>query len=95
MTPEIDRRTLIGGIAAATGAGLAPAAAQSPAKGAAMPLDIRPLPFDAKSISGLSEKIILSHQENNYSGAVRRYNAITDQLAASDFASAPNFALNG
>ncbi|MDX2221218.1 MAG: Fe-Mn family superoxide dismutase, partial [Rhodospirillaceae bacterium] len=47
------------------------------------------------SISGLSEKIILSHQENNYSGAVRRYNAITDQLAASDFASAPNFALNG
>ena len=31
-----------------------------------------PLPFDAKSLNGISEKLIQSHWANNYSGAVAR-----------------------
>jgi Fe-Mn family superoxide dismutase len=56
---------------------------------------IKPLPFDPKSIKGLSEKILVSHHENNYSGAVKRLNAITAQLADLDYAKAPVFAVNG
>src|SRR5262245_11492283 len=42
----------------------------------------RPLPFDPKKLNGLSEKLLVSHHENNYSGAVKRLNAIEAQLAA-------------
>jgi superoxide dismutase, Fe-Mn family len=42
----------------------------------------KPLPFDPKSLRGLSERLIVSHHENNYSGAVRRLNLIQQQLAA-------------
>ena len=34
--------------------------------------------------TGLSEKLIASHYENNYGGAVKRLNAITTDLAAMD-----------
>lgn len=53
------------------------------------------MPFDPKSISGISEKILVSHYENNYVGAVKRFNAIGVQLAELDFAKAPNFVING
>jgi superoxide dismutase, Fe-Mn family len=43
----------------------------------------------------LSEKLIMSHYENNYSGAVKRLNAITVQLESLDFATAPVFVING
>ena len=56
---------------------------------------IKPLPFDPKRIRGLSEKIIVSHHDNNYAGAVRRLNAIAAQLADTDFAKAPVFTVNG
>jgi Fe-Mn family superoxide dismutase len=56
---------------------------------------IKPLPFDPKSIKGLSEKILVSHHDNNYAGAVRRLNAIGTELAGLDFAKAPVFAING
>ena len=59
------------------------------------PYTAKPLPFDPKSIKGLSEKIIVSHHDNNYAGAVRRLNAITGQLAVLDFATAPVFEING
>ena len=39
--------------------------------------------------------MIVSHHENNYSGAVKRLNAITEQLDNLDFASAPIFSVNG
>lgn len=42
----------------------------------------KPLPFDPKGLSGLSEKLLVSHHEKNYSGAVRRLNAIEVQIAA-------------
>jgi len=50
---------------------------------------IKPLSCDPKKLKGLSEKLIVSHWENNYSGAVKRLNAISGQLAAQDFATAP------
>jgi len=56
---------------------------------------IKPLSCDPARLKGLSEKLIVSHYENNYGGAVKRLNAITEQLAALDFAKAPVFTLNG
>jgi Fe-Mn family superoxide dismutase len=47
------------------------------------------------TLSGLSLKLIESHYENNYGGALRRLNAIAEQLASLDFATAPPFVLNG
>src|SRR5262249_34638866 len=40
-------------------------------------------------------KLIVSHWENNYGGAVRRLNAIIAQLGSLDFATAPGFEVNG
>ena len=98
MTAEIGRRELIGaaGLAAATIAAASSAQAQAPAlPGKAQTYAIKPLPFDPKSIKGLSEKIIVSHHDNNYAGAVRRLNAISAQFAALDVATAPVFTING
>jgi Fe-Mn family superoxide dismutase len=60
-----------------------------------MAYELKPLPFDPARLDGLSEKLIRSHHENNYGGAVRRLNAIAARLAETDFATVPNFVLNG
>jgi Fe-Mn family superoxide dismutase len=60
-----------------------------------MAYEVKPLACDPKRIKGMSEKLIVSHYENNYGGAVRRLNAITEQLAGLDFAKAPVFVING
>jgi len=60
-----------------------------------MSYEMKPLACDPKSINGMSEKIIVSHYENNYGGAVKRLNAITQKLAELDWASAPVFVVNG
>src|SRR5436190_23720962 len=60
-----------------------------------MPYEIKPLSCDPKKLEGLSETLIVSHWENNYSGAVKRLNAITGQLAGLDMANAPVFVVNG
>jgi Fe-Mn family superoxide dismutase len=60
-----------------------------------MPYQIKPLSCDPARLKGLSEKLIVSHYENNYAGAVKRLNAITEQLAALDFSKAPVFTING
>ena len=39
-----------------------------------------PLPFDPAKLRGLSEKLLRSHHENNYTGAVKRLNLIQRQL---------------
>jgi superoxide dismutase, Fe-Mn family len=44
---------------------------------------------------GLSQKLLESHYENNYGGALRRLNAISEQLASLDFASTPGHVING
>lgn len=49
----------------------------------------KPLPFDPKGLSGLSEKLLVSHHENNYTGAVKRLNAIEAQIAALPREAAP------
>jgi Fe-Mn family superoxide dismutase len=43
----------------------------------------------------MSERLIASHYENNYCGAVKRLNLIREQLAGLDPASAPGFLING
>jgi Fe-Mn family superoxide dismutase len=56
---------------------------------------VKPLSLEPTKLKGLSEKLIVSHWENNYGGAVRRLNAIAAQLAELDFAKAPIFVING
>jgi Fe-Mn family superoxide dismutase len=56
---------------------------------------LKPLHCRPWLLQGLSPKLIESHYENNYGGALRRLNAITAQLEAADFASLPGFTLNG
>jgi Fe-Mn family superoxide dismutase len=42
----------------------------------------RPLPFDPAKLKGLSERLVRSHWENNYGGAVRALNAVEQRLDA-------------
>ena len=56
---------------------------------------MKPLTCDPARLTGLSEKLIVSHYENNYGGAVKRLNAISAQLASIDVSNAPGFLLNG
>jgi Fe-Mn family superoxide dismutase len=60
-----------------------------------MTYEVKKLSFDPTRIKGLSEKLLVSHYENNYTGAVKRLNAIAAQLASTDFATAPVFIVNG
>jgi Fe-Mn family superoxide dismutase len=56
---------------------------------------MKPLGCDPQHIKGMSEKLIVSHYENNYGGAVKRLNLIAEQLAGLDFTTVPNFLING
>jgi Fe-Mn family superoxide dismutase len=56
---------------------------------------LRRLPCDPTRIEGMSEKLLVSHYENNYGGTVNRLNAITAQLLELDFTTAPGFLING
>jgi Fe-Mn family superoxide dismutase len=72
----------------------APAAAPAPAfDNSHLPA---PLPFDPRSLKGLSEKMLQSHWENNYGGAVKALNSLRGRLtqALAD-TSAPPFVYNG
>ena len=60
-----------------------------------MPYAMKPLGCDPQHIKGMSEKLIVSHYENNYGGAVKRLNLIEEKLAELDYAAAPGFAING
>ncbi|MFM9904629.1 MAG: superoxide dismutase [Pyrinomonadaceae bacterium] len=42
----------------------------------------KPLPFDAAKLTGISEKLIRSHHENNYTGAVKALNLVEQRLNA-------------
>jgi Fe-Mn family superoxide dismutase len=46
-------------------------------------------------MNGLSERLLVSHYENNYGGALRRLNAIRARLATLDWARTPVFEING
>src|SRR5258707_13771118 len=60
-----------------------------------MAYSLKPLACDPTRIKGMSERLIVSHYENNYGGAVNRLNAITAQLAELDFTKASGFVVNG
>jgi Fe-Mn family superoxide dismutase len=90
MERSLSRRSVL----AALGAGTAAAAVareavgQTSAPESVRPLAFRgqhapkPLPFDPAKRKGLSEKLIRSHWENNYSGAVKALNAIEQRMDA-------------
>jgi Fe-Mn family superoxide dismutase len=90
MSPTLSRRDLLTGSAAvAAGAGLLPAAvaAEPPAVPAAAAGKAylgrhqpQPLPFDPATLDGLSEKLIRSHYDNNYQGAIKALNAIEPKI---------------
>ena len=101
MNVKTKRRDFIRGAGAAAASTVLLAGTQAFAQsnpqtgGKAMAYQPKPMSFDPKSISGISEKVLVSHYENNYVGAVKRLNAIGTQLAELDFAKAPNFVING
>jgi len=93
----IQSAGLLAGAAAATSLIEQPAVAQSAQQTGVKPMtyEAKPLSLDPKTINGISEKVLVSHYENNYVGAVKRLNAIGAQLADLDFTKAPNFVING
>ena len=60
-----------------------------------MDLQAQPLAIDPAKLDDLSPRLIVSHHENNYGGAVKRLNAIRGQLAQLDWATTPVFIVNG
>src|SRR5258705_4557473 len=103
MTQDLERRDFIkgvgvlAGIAATSMLNQQSADAQTVLQPGAKPMayEIKPFSLDPKSVKGISEKILVSHYENNYVGAVKRLSAIAAQLAELDFAKAPGFVING
>jgi Fe-Mn family superoxide dismutase len=85
-----DRRAVLG-----AGAVLAAALAAGPATAAPPKPQPRPLGFDPAAVPGLSEKLLRSHYDNNYTGAVNRLGAISAEFAALDPATAAGFRVNG
>src|SRR6201989_3490563 len=57
--------------------------------------EMKPLACDPTRLKGLSEKLIVSHYENNYGGAVKRLSQIVEYLGNVDLANAPGFVING
>ncbi len=62
----------------------APVLPNSSATGAGAALGthaVRPLPFDATKLNGLSERLLISHHDNNYAAAVKNLNRVEEELA--------------
>src|SRR4051812_28175767 len=47
------------------------------------------------TLNGFSIDLIESHYENNYGGALRRLNSITEKLESLDYATTPGYVING
>jgi Fe-Mn family superoxide dismutase len=79
---EFFASSALASLVAAAGVSTAPSAAND--KGGIGAFDYQhspaPLPFDAKSLKAISEKLIQSHWENNYSGAVKALNVVRARL---------------
>jgi Fe-Mn family superoxide dismutase len=56
---------------------------------------VRPLLLKPQSMNGLSERLLVSHYENDYGGTLRRLNAIRARLATLVWERAPVFEVNG
>ena len=60
-----------------------------------MTYSMKPLGCDPARIKDMSERLTVSHYENNYGGAVKRLNLIDEHLAELDYAKAQGFVVNG
>src|SRR3989475_7780333 len=89
----MTRRKLLKGLAAGAAMSVIrpELQAQTPATGG---WQIKPLPFDPKKLKGLSEKLLVSHHDNNYAGAARRIGQIQQMLSGLPN-NAPGFQLKG
>jgi Fe-Mn family superoxide dismutase len=87
----MTRRELLTGMAASSVLGVSgkESIAQQPPQ-----RQMKPLPFDPTKLNGLSERLLRSHHENNYGGAVRRLGQIEAQIAALA-PDAPGFQVKG
>lgn len=93
---DIPRRSLAAGAGLLVGAMTLRAHSQQLANAATVAkFRIEPLTLKPDKIKGLSAKLLTSHYDNNYAGAVKRLNAITEQLAQLDFNRTPAFTVNG
>jgi Fe-Mn family superoxide dismutase len=88
---SLERRAFLTSAAAGIATGLIATTAQAQAKprhrltpGAAFMEnhELKPLPYAAGSLNGLSERLIQSHWANNYGGSVRTLNEVNKRLAA-------------
>ena len=83
----ISRREAIAGVLA-TGAGVLTSTTFAAAQNETLTMAFAgkhqpvPLPFEPAKLRGLSEKLIRSHHENNYTGAVKALNLVEQRLAA-------------
>jgi superoxide dismutase, Fe-Mn family len=99
---DLNRRSVLASVglgAVASGAAAATtstAAPLAPVSAVRHPIYTpRPLPYPAGSIAGLSERLLTSHHDNNYAGAVNRIAAIQTQIDRLDLSTAPGFQLSG
>ena len=97
------RRELLVRTGALGAASILPGCATTTARAPATPPDTdapmtdytaQPLPFDPTTLPGLSEKLLRSHHENNYAGAVKKLNAARGRLAELT-PDTPGFVLHG
>src|SRR5262245_3816356 len=73
----MNRRELLTSVFAATVTGMFSGEVRAQARAERQ---IKPLPFDPTKLTGLSEKLLRSHYDNNYTGAFRRLGQIETQL---------------
>jgi superoxide dismutase, Fe-Mn family len=78
---DISRRDLITSATLATGAALLGSAGSSQPTAQTTKYQIKPLPFEPSKLKGISEKMIVSHHDKNYAGAVKRLGAIEEKIA--------------
>lgn len=79
---NVSRRNLLRATAFVSGAlafGVAPniVSAESTTSGGYVP---KPLPFNPGKLIGISEKLIVSHHDKNYAGAVKRLASIQEKI---------------
>ena len=60
-----------------------------------MDVQLKTLCLDPAKLHGLSEKLLRSHYDNNYTGAAKRLNAIRGQLSQLVWDTTPVFTING
>jgi len=78
---KITRRAALGALAAMGSAALAGIGENAMAAVAPHPHELVPLPFDPKKLPGLSERLLVSHHDNNYAGALKNLAKVEEQLA--------------